>query len=81
MGFMTGSGCLSRVLGPVFVTYIYSEFGTRWTFGMTTIMMVLSMAWLLWFEKRLVTNDQMKPNVEELLEIKNFTDDLKNEDS
>lgn len=55
---LTGSGCLSRVLGPVFVTYIYTEFGTVWTFGMTTIMMAVSMVWLLLFEKRLLTDDQ-----------------------
>lgn len=53
MGLMTGSGCLSRVLGPVCVTYIYTIFGTNWTFGMTTIMMVLIMAWLLTFNNRL----------------------------
>lgn len=58
MGLMTGSGCLSRVLGPVAVTYIYTEFGTTWTFGMTTVMMVVAMIWLFLFEKRLVTEDQ-----------------------
>lgn len=53
MGFMTGSGCLSRVMGPVFVTYIYTEYGTNWTFGLTTVMMILIMLWLLIFNKRL----------------------------
>lgn len=54
MGLMTGSGCLSRVMGPVFVTYIYEEFGTIWTFGLTTVMMVLCLLWLLYFKKILI---------------------------
>ncbi|KAG8237890.1 hypothetical protein J437_LFUL017898 [Ladona fulva] len=46
MGFITGSGCLSRVMGPVFVSYIYTSLGTIWTFGITTVMMAASMVWL-----------------------------------
>ncbi|KAK5650104.1 hypothetical protein RI129_001133 [Pyrocoelia pectoralis] len=58
MGLMTGSGCLSRVLGPVFVTYIYTEFGTIWTFSMTTIMMVILMIWLYWCLERLISFEE-----------------------
>ncbi|XP_017128563.1 major facilitator superfamily domain-containing protein 8 [Drosophila elegans] len=46
MGWMTGSGCLSRVLGPIFVGSIYTRLGTYWTFGVTSIMMLVSMFWL-----------------------------------
>ncbi|XP_017063397.1 major facilitator superfamily domain-containing protein 8 isoform X2 [Drosophila eugracilis] len=46
MGWMTGSGCLSRVLGPVFVGSVYTRLGTVWTFGITSFMMLLSMFWL-----------------------------------
>uniref|UniRef100_A0A1B6CLX1 Major facilitator superfamily (MFS) profile domain-containing protein n=2 Tax=Clastoptera arizonana TaxID=38151 RepID=A0A1B6CLX1_9HEMI len=53
MGLMTGSGCLSRVLGPVFVSLIYTHYGTIWTFGMTTLMMVGAMVWLRLFLKRI----------------------------
>ncbi|CAG9769661.1 unnamed protein product [Ceutorhynchus assimilis] len=53
MGLMTGSGCLSRVMGPVFVTHVYEEYGTVWTFGMTSAMMAVSLLWLWYFEKRL----------------------------
>ncbi|XP_060524429.1 major facilitator superfamily domain-containing protein 8 isoform X2 [Cylas formicarius] len=53
MGLMTGSGCLSRVMGPVFITYVYEEYGTIWTFGFTTVMMAVSLVWLLCFRKRL----------------------------
>ncbi|XP_069696641.1 major facilitator superfamily domain-containing protein 8 [Periplaneta americana] len=54
MGLMTGAGCLSRVLGPVFVSSIYTRYGTIWTFGITTIMMAASMVWLQLVDKRLV---------------------------
>lgn len=46
MGLMTGSGCLSRALGPVFVGYVYTRLGTYWTFGFTSVMMFVSMIWL-----------------------------------
>lgn len=49
MGLMTGSGCLSRVMGPVFVGSIYTRLGTYWTFGFTSVMMFVSMIWLLIF--------------------------------
>lgn len=46
MGWMTGSGCFSRVVGPVMVSYLYTRMGTIWTFGLTTVMMVAAMVWL-----------------------------------
>lgn len=58
MGLMTGSGCLSRVMGPVFVSYIYTKLGTIWTFGMTTIMMAVSMVWLFLFMDRLIPKEK-----------------------
>ncbi|XP_046808658.1 major facilitator superfamily domain-containing protein 8 isoform X2 [Lucilia cuprina] len=54
MGLMTGSGCLSRVFGPVFVGSIYTRLGTYWTFGITAIMMLFSMIWLMIEKKRLI---------------------------
>lgn len=33
MGVLTTSGSLARVIGPVFVSYIYQEFGTWLLFG------------------------------------------------
>lgn len=54
---MTGAGCLSRVMGPVFVSYIYTRFGTIWTFGITAVMMIVSMVWLQVIEKRLKVPD------------------------
>ncbi|XP_021935955.1 major facilitator superfamily domain-containing protein 8 isoform X3 [Zootermopsis nevadensis] len=57
MGLMTGAGCLSRVMGPVFVSFVYTRYGTIWTFGITTAMMIASMVWLQLVEKRLVAPD------------------------
>lgn len=54
MGIMTGAGSLSRVLGPVFVGSIYTRLGTNWTFGITSIMMALSMVWLLVYSNQLL---------------------------
>lgn len=54
MGIMTGSGSLSRVLGPIFVGFIYTRLGTNWTFGITSAMMAVSMAWLLAYSQHLL---------------------------
>lgn len=54
MGIMTGAGSLSRVLGPVFVGSIYTRLGTNWTFGVTSVMMALSMVWLIAYNNQLL---------------------------
>ncbi|XP_015174323.1 PREDICTED: major facilitator superfamily domain-containing protein 8 [Polistes dominula] len=54
MGLMTGAGCASRVLGPVFVSMIYTRFGTYHTFGVTGLMLIASMVWLQIVNKRLI---------------------------
>ncbi|XP_053980033.1 major facilitator superfamily domain-containing protein 8 [Hylaeus volcanicus] len=70
MGFMTGAGCASRGLGPVFVSVIYSRFGTYYTFGITGAMLVVCMLWLQIVNKRLVppkaivSKDEEKHDVE-----------------
>lgn len=53
MGLLTMSGCLSRVMGPVFISYIYTIYGTIWTFSLTAAMMVVSTILLFFMEKRL----------------------------
>lgn len=74
MGLLTGSGCLSRVLGPVCVTYIYTEYGTIVTFGLTTAMMLACLLWLLVFNKRLVAQEiVMNGNLENGQELKDFS--------
>lgn len=41
-------------MGPVFVGSIYTRLGTYWTFGLTSVMMLVSMIWLLLSRKRLI---------------------------
>ena len=45
MGVLTSTGSLSRGTGPVFVSYMYTSLGTRWTFG--TLFFVISGALLI----------------------------------
>ncbi|XP_012265280.2 major facilitator superfamily domain-containing protein 8 isoform X2 [Athalia rosae] len=54
MGLMTGAGCASRVMGPVFVGVIYTRYGTYPTFGITGVMLVLAMIWIQVLNKRLI---------------------------
>lgn len=49
MGLLVGSGCLSRIMGPVVVGVVYTRYGTYATFGFTTVMMVVALLWLLIF--------------------------------
>lgn len=70
MGLMTASGCFSRVLGPVFVSNVYTVYGTIWVFGLTGAMMVLCMLWLYLVRNRLVPPDlkQVEENAQMLTE-------------
>lgn len=66
MGLMTGAGCASRVLGPVFVSVIYTRLGTYYTFGTTGLMLLASMFWLQLVNKRLIPPTiSNKSNLEE----------------
>ncbi|KAH8270167.1 hypothetical protein KR018_005096 [Drosophila ironensis] len=69
MGWMTGSGCLSRVLGPVFVGSIYTRLGTNWTFGVTAVMMLVSMLWLQCSNRLLIPPSYEKASPVELQEL------------
>ncbi|XP_033326058.1 CLN7/MFS domain-containing 8 [Megalopta genalis] len=69
MGFMTGAGCASRVLGPVFISVVYTRFGTYHAFGITGLMLILSMTWLQIVDKRLIppklaSIEETKPDAE-----------------
>ncbi|ROT64313.1 putative major facilitator superfamily domain-containing protein 8 [Penaeus vannamei] len=64
MGVLTGVGSFSRIMGPIFVSYVYTNLGTRWTFGILTVSMVLAEVVLMAVFPRLVP---MKvPTLEEL---------------
>lgn len=62
MGLMTGSGCASRVLGPIFVGLIYTRLGTYYTFGITGVMLIISILWLQLVNKRLIVPELKKSN-------------------
>nr|CAD7455789.1 unnamed protein product [Timema tahoe] len=75
MGIMTGAGCLSRVMGPIFVSYIYTHLGTIWTFSITGAMLVACMIWLQLVDKKLVVIDSpvssaQRKDREEALQMK-----------
>ncbi|XP_068249809.1 major facilitator superfamily domain-containing protein 8-like [Palaemon carinicauda] len=54
MGILTSIGSFSRMTGPIFVSYMYTELGTRWTFGLLVIVMMIVIFLTLAFYKRLV---------------------------
>ena len=47
MGVLTGVGSLARIAGPIFVSYIYTEFGTYWCFGIILVGMILALVELI----------------------------------
>ncbi|ETN67761.1 hypothetical protein AND_000411 [Anopheles darlingi] len=78
MGLMTGSGCMSRALGPVFLSTIYTKYGLYWTFGSTAVMMAITMLWLWHMRQRLApASYESKDSREDELATINF----KQEDS
>lgn len=44
MGVLTGAGCLSRALGPVFVSAVYARRGPDATFGSTAALTLAALA-------------------------------------
>lgn len=58
MGILTGVGSFARVTGPIFVSYIYTNMGTYYCFGILSIGMIISTIEIILLYKRLVP---MKP--------------------
>ena len=54
MGILTAAGSFARILGPIFVSEIYKEFGTYWTYGITALSLALAGIGTLLTYKRLV---------------------------
>ena len=60
-GYMTGSGCLSRLFGPISVSVLYSQYGIWWLSVITAVMMVVPTIWLVFIRKRLlIENVELK---------------------
>lgn len=54
MGILTSTGSFSRVTGPIFVSYMYTALGTRWTFGILFVVISLTLIIISSLYKRLV---------------------------
>ncbi|XP_044284647.1 major facilitator superfamily domain-containing protein 8 isoform X2 [Varanus komodoensis] len=54
MGWLTACGSGARILGPVFVSQLYTHLGPRWAFGLICGIVVLSLLLLEVVYKRLV---------------------------
>lgn len=54
MGMMTGAGSASRVMGPIIVETIYTNFGTYYTWNITGATLVVAMIGILIVDKRLI---------------------------
>lgn len=60
MGLLTTSGSLARVVGPIFVSYIYQYYGTWLLFGIVTASLGVSLILTLVSYKQLVPYDSRK---------------------
>ena len=54
LGILTATGSAARAAGPFLVGWLYNDYGTYWTFGITFIWLGLSVILLLVSYKRLV---------------------------
>ncbi|KAK7084418.1 Major facilitator superfamily domain-containing protein 8 [Halocaridina rubra] len=54
MGVLTSTGSFSRVSGPIFVSYMYTSLGTRWTFGFLFFTLAFTVILMSVVYKRLV---------------------------
>ena len=59
MGLLTTSGSLARVVGPVFVSYIYQELGTWVLFGIVASSLGISFIVTTLAYRQLVPHDQI----------------------
>lgn len=68
MGVMLSGGSLCRIIGPVIIVSGYTNFGTIWTFSITTLLMLTPIIWFYVLRKRLIPETAKKEN--------NNTDDM-----
>ena len=54
MGLLSMFGSASRVVGPIFVSYIYKYYGTYWTMGSMAISMIISLVLIATMFKRMI---------------------------
>ena len=61
MGLLSAFGSFSRILGPLFVSYIYTNFGTYWTMGSMAATLIVSFIVTLFAYNRLVPMNMDAP--------------------
>ena len=54
LGILTATGSAARAAGPFLVGWLYNDYGTYWTFGITFIWLGMSVILLVVSYKRLV---------------------------
>ncbi|KAJ2951313.1 hypothetical protein O0L34_g5715 [Tuta absoluta] len=71
MGLLTGAGCLSRALGPVFVSMVYARSGPDATFGSTAGLTIAALLGLRLVYNRLKPPDSLlQPPAREMVPLK-----------
>ncbi|XP_015334512.1 major facilitator superfamily domain-containing protein 8 isoform X3 [Marmota marmota marmota] len=54
MGWLTASGSGARILGPVFISHVYTYLGPRWAFSLVCVIILLTITLLGAVYKRLI---------------------------
>ena len=54
MGLLSASGSLARASGPMFVGFVYREYGTYWAMGLPLLGLVIGLVLMLFAYKRLI---------------------------
>ncbi|KAM5158970.1 major facilitator superfamily domain-containing protein 8 isoform 1-T1 [Callospermophilus lateralis] len=54
MGWLTASGSGARILGPVFISHVYTYLGPRWAFSLVCVIVLLTITLLGAVYKRLI---------------------------
>lgn len=75
-GYMTASGCLSRIFGPVCVSVLYANYGTFWLSSVTALMMFIPMVWLIIIRQRLYIEspETKKQEEEDAMRLRRLSD-------
>ena len=63
LGILTATGSAARSAGPFLVGWLYNDYGTYWTFGITFIWLGFSVILLIVSYKRLVPYKNDDSNV------------------
>jgi MFS transporter, ceroid-lipofuscinosis neuronal protein 7 len=61
MGIYLAGGSLSRILGPIYLSYVYTIFGTWMTFGSIIAILVIALTINLSLFKHLIPLSQREP--------------------